>query len=98
MTYREREDGRKWARCNTCRTRRSSLALLTQHLKEHPECLPCDCGGYGFSGGLTKHTRGSTYCIHHRYGLANQASRAGCSEAEFQELRARCDADRECPF
>ena len=98
MTYREREDGRRWARCNTCRTRRATLALLTQHLRDHPECLPCDCGGYGFRNGLTLHTRGSTYCAHHPYGPANQASRAGASDEDVQALRDRLDAERACPF
>lgn len=96
MSYRPSRE--KWARCNTCRTRRSTLALLTQHLKDHPECLPCDCGGYGFYNGLTLHTKGSRYCKFHPEGAVNQASRAGASDADVAELKKRIAKERECPF
>ena len=85
-------------RCPHCRTRRSTWQLMAQHLKAHPECAPCDCGGYGWKNGGTLHRRGSTYCLKRWDGPANVASRAGASDTEVQQLRERLAAERECPF
>ena len=46
-----------WIRCNCCRTRRRTFQLLAKHYKDHPECRPCQCGGYHFA-----HTPRSPYC------------------------------------
>lgn len=71
---------------------------MVEHLKAHPECAPCDCGGYGWRNGGTLHRRGSTYCYKRWDGPANIASRAGASDEEVAAIRARLAAERECPF
>ena len=83
---------RNWLRCNHCRTRRSSIQLLVQHVKAHPECNECNCGGYHY-----KHRKGSTYCELNPDCDVNRASRDGATDAECEEIRRRIAA-MECPF
>jgi len=65
-----------WLRCDICRTRRSSFMALLVHRKAHPECKPCECGGYHF-----KHRPGSPYCYKNPNAELRHALRA-CEDDE----------------
>lgn len=59
-------------RCNHCRTRRASIQSLTAHVKAHPECRPCGCGGYHFP-----HHRGNGCCEANPWAPYHDAKRRG---------------------
>lgn len=80
-------------RCGSCRTRRAGIGMFTRHLVQHPECRPCNCGGYHFP-----HRRGSPCCEAHPYAPANAAARAGADPLEVEAIRAAIEEDRRCPF
>ena len=65
-----------WLRCNECRTRRSCFTSLLAHRKAHPECKPCNCGGYHFA-----HRPGSPYCYKNPNAELRHALRA-CEDDE----------------
>jgi hypothetical protein len=79
-------------RCNHCRTRRSDRKLLFTHLLKHPECAPCQCGGYHFP-----HRSGSAFCEANANCFPNRASREGATDLEVAEIKRRMSA-LDCPF
>ena len=67
-------------RCPECRTRRSTLGLLTRHLQQTDHAV-CHCGGYHYA-----HRPGSPYCVHNAQSPALLAWRAGASDDEVLEI------------
>lgn len=67
-------------RCPECRTRRATYASMQRHIQGSDHKL-CTCGGYHYA-----HRPGSPYCEHNPMAPALQASRAGTSDEEVQEI------------
>lgn len=72
-------------RCPSCRTRRQSHALFTQHLRDSGHKL-CHCGGYEWG----PHRPGSPCCTAHPMSPVHQAARQGASAEVLEELEMEC--------
>jgi len=85
-------------RCPSCRTRRQSYALFSQHLKTSGHKL-CNCGGYHYA-----HRLGSPFCEANPMGDVYIAARSGCSDDELADIAALCAFEKPgygsaaCPF